>query len=253
MSDRETLQVLGANIDVLTWSIAVQRLLAWAQCRESRYVCACSVHSVVTATYDQRFQSVVNAADMATPDGGPVAWLLRKLGAVGQERINGPDLMWTFCEAAQAHGISVFFYGNTDDTLQKLEGSLRVAYPNLRIAGCYSPPFRPLTAEEDEAIVMRINASGAGMLFVGLGCPKQELWMAEHKGRIHAVMMGVGAAFDFHAGTLKRAPRWMQEHYLEWVHRLLSEPRRLWRRYLVTNSLFIWGAFWQLFKRAWAR
>lgn len=139
----------------------------------------------------------------------------------------------------------VYFYGSTEATLALLKRRLREAFPALRMR-MESPPFRALTAEEDSATVDRINSSGAGLVFVGLGCPKQERWMAEHRGRIHAVMIGVGAAFDFHAGTVRRAPAWMRDNGFEWLHRLLSEPRRLWKRYLVTNTLFIIGAARQL-------
>jgi len=205
-------------------------------------VCICNVHSVVTASRDAAFGRVVNEADMSTPDGAPVAWVLRRLGHIGQQRINGPDLMWRYCEQAEARGEPVFFYGGTEETLAQLKLKLLTAFPALTVAGSISPPFRALTPDEDTAIVEQINASGAGVVFVSLGCPKQELWMAAHRGRIHAVMIGVGAAFDYHAGTIKRAPKWMQDCGLEWFHRLVSEPRRLWKRYLVTNTLFVLGA-----------
>ena len=221
-------------------------------------VCICNVHSVVTASQDAAFGQVLQKADMATPDGAPIAWMLRRLGNAGQQRINGPDLMWRYCEAVQArcaslHGSAdtasrsgIFLYGSSEQTLATLKAKLQAAFPALNIAGAISPPFRALTPDEDAAIVAQINASGAGVVFVSLGCPKQELWMAAHHGRIHAVMVGVGAAFDYHAGTIRRAPKWMQDAGLEWLHRLASEPRRLWRRYLVTNTLFIFGAAKQL-------
>jgi N-acetylglucosaminyldiphosphoundecaprenol N-acetyl-beta-D-mannosaminyltransferase len=206
------------------------------------------VHSVVTATQDIQFGRVVSEADMATPDGAPVAWMLRRLGHVNQQRINGPDLMWRYCEQAQYRDESIFLYGGTEETLAALKVKLLAAFPSLKIAGAISPPFRALTAAEDAEIVEQINASGAGVVWVSLGCPKQELWMAAHRGRIHAVMVGVGAAFDYHAGTVKRAPKWMQNAGLEWLHRLSSEPRRLWRRYLFTNTIFIFLALKQLFE-----
>ena len=238
--------VLGTPIDTLTWDATLDRLFAWGRGRESRYVCICNVHSVVTATQDTEFGRVVNQADMVTPDGAPVAWMLRRLGSAGQQRINGPDLMWRYCEQAQTRDEAIFFYGSTEQTLVKLKARLLAAFPGLKIAGAISPPFRALTPAEDEDIVAQINASGAGVVWVSLGCPKQELWMAAHRGRINAVMVGVGAAFDYHAGTIKRAPKWMQDCGLEWLHRLVSEPRRLWKRYLVTNSLFVLGAARQL-------
>jgi N-acetylglucosaminyldiphosphoundecaprenol N-acetyl-beta-D-mannosaminyltransferase len=237
--ERITGSVLGAQIDALSWDGAMSRLLGWAGARESRYVCICNVHSVVTAYQDTTFQAVVNQADMATPDGMPVAWALRKMGVAGQQRINGPDLMWRYCAQAEACGQSVYFYGSTDGTLALLLARLKTTFPRLIIGGHYSPPFRALTDDEDAAVIARINASGAGVVFVSLGCPKQEMWMAAHRGKINAVMIGVGAAFDYHAGTIKRAPLWMQHAGLEWLLRLVSEPRRLWRRYLVTNTIYM--------------
>jgi N-acetylglucosaminyldiphosphoundecaprenol N-acetyl-beta-D-mannosaminyltransferase len=239
MAIRLTVTVLGVPIDPISWDGALAQLSAWAAHHESRYVCICNVHSVVAATQDTEFGHVVNEADMATPDGAPVAWMLRRLGHTGQQRINGPDLMWRYCEQAQSRNELIYFYGSTEKTLATLKLKLLAAFPNLKIAGTISPPFRAFTPDEDGAIVEQINASGAGVVFVSLGCPKQELWMAEHRGRIHAVMIGVGAAFDFHAGTIKRAPKWMQDSGLEWLHRLVSEPRRLWKRYLVTNTIFV--------------
>ena len=277
--------VLGAHIDALSWDDAVARLFGWARAHESRYVTICNVHVVVSASRDAAYREVINGSDMATPDGAPVAWMLRRQGFGGQPRISGPDLMWTLCERAASEGMPIYCYGSTEATLGLLEGRLRAAFPGLQMT-MESPPFRALTAEEDAAAVDRINASGAGIVFVGLGCPKQERWMAEHRGpvdtvrpepvegqpewvqgfdklspngggghvvsgcrqslQVKAVMIGVGAAFDFHAGTVRRAPAWMRDNGLEWLHRLLSEPGRLWKRYLVTNTLFILGAARQL-------
>lgn len=251
---REGAPVLGSFIDAVSWDDAVGRLVQWGERRESRYVCICNVHSVVTATQDAAFRTVLDEADMATPDGAPVAWALRRAGFAGQERINGPDLMWRYLAEAERRGQVVFFYGGTEDTLAKLQASLLRAFPRLRIGGLVSPPFRPLSAEEDEAYARQINAAGTAVLFVGIGCPKQEKWMAAHRGRIQAVMVGVGAAFDYHAGTIRRAPTWMQRCGLEWFHRLLSEPRRLWKRYLVTNSIFVMRMLpWLLSRRPVAR
>ena len=249
LPNRTTASVLGAPIDVFSWESALSRIAAWSAIRESRYVCICNAHSVVTATQDPAFAHVVDRADMATPDGAPVAWMLRKLGFAGQQRINGPDLMWKYCELAAKRNESIFLYGSTDETLTILQARLLTVLPGLQIAGAISPPFRTLTAEENAADVARINASGAGTVWVSLGCPKQEKWMAAHRGSVNAVMIGVGAAFDYHAGTIKRAPLWMQRRGLEWLHRLCSEPGRLWKRYLVTNTLFVLGAARQLVMR----
>ena len=243
---RQVHPVLGAVIDVLTWDEALQRIEAWADRNESRYVCICNAHSAVTASRDQAFRAAIAGADMATPDGAPVAWMLRRLGFAGQERINGPDLMWRLCARAATSGRAIYLMGSTDHTLAALQIRLGAQWPTLKIAGARSPPFRQLTMDEERELVDDVNRSGAGLVFVSLGCPKQELWMAKNQARLTGVMIGVGAAFDFHAGTVRRAPDWMRRRGLEWLHRLCSEPRQLWRRYLITNSAFMVGAALQL-------
>jgi len=243
---RQRRQVLGAPIDVVGAAAARARIAAWAAQRESRVVCICNVHSVVTAAQDPAFMRAIESADLATPDGAPVAWMLRRQGVATQTRVSGPDLMLDYCAHAAARGEAIFLYGSTEATLKALQQQLQTRWPALRIAGALSPPFRPPSEAEDEADVQAVNASGARTVWVSLGCPKQELWMAAHRGRIQAVMVGVGAAFDFHAGTVPRAPAWMRRNGLEWLHRLASEPRRLGRRYLVTNTVFMWRAALQL-------
>jgi N-acetylglucosaminyldiphosphoundecaprenol N-acetyl-beta-D-mannosaminyltransferase len=178
----------------------------------------------------------------------PLVWMMRRLGFPQQERVYGPDLTLRILEAAAQEGIPVGFYGSTPQTLERLLENLRRRFPALQVAYRCSPPFRPLTPEEDDAVVREMNASGTRVLFVGLGCPKQERWMAAHKGRVQAVMMGVGAAFDFLAGLKPQAPRWMQRAGLEWLFRLLSEPRRLWRRYFYHNPRFTVLALSQLLR-----
>ncbi len=243
---RERSDVIGAKIDVVYWGGAIATLLRWAAARESRYVCACNVHSVVTAQRDERLAASLRGADMVVPDGAPVAWLMRKTGVDAQQRVSGPDLMWRYFAAAATYGEAIFLLGGTEDTLERLQARIQATFPGLRVSGAYSPPFRALSAEEDAALVRMLNDSGATTVWVSLGCPKQETWMAEHRERVRSVMIGVGAAFGFHAGTVKRAPEWMQRLSLEWLHRLLSEPGRLWRRYLTTNTLFIVAAARQL-------
>ncbi|MGE0315581.1 MAG: WecB/TagA/CpsF family glycosyltransferase [Lautropia sp.] len=245
---RERVSVQGVRIDVLDWDLAVSRIDAWARLRSSRTVAICNSHSVVTARQDPAFAEALELADMATADGMPVAWMLRRLGHPTQARINGPDLMLRYCEHARRTGTSIFLYGNTEAVLSRLQDRLQARFAGLKIAGAISPPFRPMTEAEDAALVATIERSGAGVVFVSLGCPKQERWMHAHRGRIPAVMIGVGAAFDYHAGTLARAPAWMRDHGFEWLHRLASEPRRLWRRYLVTNTLFGIRAIGQLLR-----
>ncbi len=236
---RTTSEVLGTPIDVVTWDAAITRIAGWAAAHKSTSVCFCNVHSVVTAQSDPALAQALADADLAAPDGAPVAWLMRRQGHPEQGRVSGPDLMWRYFSHAQGSEQSVFLYGSSDATLTALCQRMRTEFPQLRIAGAYSPPFRPLSAQEDEDIVQMINHSGANTVWVGLGCPKQEIWMHQQKGRIQAVMLGVGAAFDFNAGLISRAPAWMRHTGLEWLHRLGSEPGRLWRRYLSTNTAFI--------------
>lgn len=234
--------VLGTPIDALGLAGALQRIEQWAAARESRVVCLCNAHSLVTAQQDEAHRRALHDADLAAPDGAPVAWLMRRRGVPQQTRVAGPDLMWAACAQAARSGQGIYFYGGEPHTLGRLQQRLQTQWPTLRVLGAHAPPFRAATPEEDALDVARINASGAVLVWVGLGCPKQEAWMAAHRGRVQAVMVGVGAAFDFHAGTRPRAPRWMREHGLEWLHRLASEPRRLGPRYLATNSRFIAAA-----------
>jgi N-acetylglucosaminyldiphosphoundecaprenol N-acetyl-beta-D-mannosaminyltransferase len=243
---RNGTHVMGAFIDTLSWDQVTAKIIAWGAAHESRYVCACNVHSVVTTTSDPELRAAVNGSDMTTPDGAPIAWACRHLGYPLQERISGPDLMWRYLREAERLGQSVYFYGSTENSLSKLQGALTANFPDLKIAGMKSPKFGALSESEDEADIQAINATGANVLFVGLGCPKQEKWMASHRGRVQSVMIGVGAAFDFHSGTIKRSPMWMQHLGLEWLHRLLSEPRRLFKRYLTTNTRFVIGISHQL-------
>lgn len=233
--------MLDVPIDVVDAKQALMRIASWAQLGESRVVCACNVHSVVTARQDPAFKEAIVSADLAVPDGAPVAWMMRRQGVRGQTRVCGPDLMTDYCAHAATTGEAIFLYGSTPNTLQTLQEKLLQKWPSLCVAGAHAPPFRPLTAAEDDAEVEAINRSGARTVWVSLGCPKQELWMIRHRGRINAVMVGVGAATDFHAGTVARAPPWMQAHGLEWLHRWISEPRRLTRRYLSTNTAFLWS------------
>lgn len=242
-------KVLGTFIDALDWEGALDRIFRWAARQESRSVCCCNVHSAVTATREPKFMAALAAADMTTADGAPMAWMMRRLGFPEQGRIDGPDLMWNCCAAAAAQGRAIFLYGSSLETLAALQTRLRAAFPGLVIAGTCSPPYRPLTPQEDAQTVDAIKASGAGVVFVSLGCPKQELWLADHRDRIPAVLIGVGAAFDYHSGALRRAPVWVRKAGLEWFFRLAVEPRRLWKRYLVTNSIFLLGAARQLLGR----
>jgi N-acetylglucosaminyldiphosphoundecaprenol N-acetyl-beta-D-mannosaminyltransferase len=242
-------RVLDCGVDALDRSAALNLVSQWARRHESRTVLFCNVHGLITARSDAAFAVALNRSDLVVPDGSPVAWMLRRFGVAGQRRVYGPDFFRDYCRLASARGESIYLYGGSPETLARLQSRLLEAFPGLQIAGALSPPFRPTSAEEDDETVARINASGAGTVWVGLGCPKQEIWMAGQRGRVQGVLLGVGAAFDFHAGTKRQAPAWMREGGLEWLHRLFTEPRRLWRRYLVTNSLFVILASWQLIQR----
>ena len=243
-------EILGSRINALGWDEVLQCLTVWAAQRQSRYVCISNVHMVVTARADAELAAALRQSDMATPDGAPIAWMLRRMGFAGQPRISGTELMRAYLAQAAGRDESTFLFGSSEETLKCLQEKLLQQFPGLRIVGTISPPFRPLSGEEDEAVVAQINASGAGTVWVSLGCPKQEKWMLEHRGKINAVMLGVGAAFDFIANRKTRAPVWMQERGLEWLFRLMKEPRRLWKRYLYTNSLFMLGAAKQLLVNA---
>jgi len=231
-------KILGIKVTPTSYKSATAYIIKWAQIPESYYICVANVHVVMEAYDSPDFKDVINTADIVTPDGMPLVWTLRRLGYPDQKRVYGPELTLRLIEASANGDISVGFYGGSPETLQRLIDVFQQKYPSLRIGYSFSPPFRTLSAEEDKAIIQQINASGARILFVGLGCPKQERWMAEHKGKIQAVMLGVGAAFDFIAGVKKQAPRWMQKNGLEWLYRFSQEPRRLWRRYLVYNPRF---------------
>ena len=239
--------IIGSRVDPISYAQATHQIIGWAKQHESRYVCVANVHMLMEAYDAPEFQNIVNAADLVTPDGMPLVWMLRCLGYSKQERVYGPDLTVKLIEAAVMQEMGIGFYGGTVETLAQLTALFKEKYPNLQIKYSYSPPFRELTAAEDESVILAVNASGAEILFIGLGCPKQERWMAVHKGRIRAVMVGVGAAFDIHARQKPQAPAWMQHAALEWLFRLVSEPHRLWRRYLYHNPRFLALALLQLF------
>jgi N-acetylglucosaminyldiphosphoundecaprenol N-acetyl-beta-D-mannosaminyltransferase len=209
---------------------------------------AANVHVVMSAYWNRSFQKIVNAAALVTPDGMPLVLGLRLLGNKKQSRVYGPDLMLAWCERAAQLQIPIYLYGGTEQTLEKLRYNLEQRFPGLEIAGSHAPPFRPLSLDEEAADIARIQASGAPVVFVGLGCPKQEKWMARQQGKLSAVMVGVGAAFRFHSGEVSQAPRWMMAWGLEWLYRLAMEPGRLWKRYLLHNPVFVVLFGWQLLR-----
>jgi N-acetylglucosaminyldiphosphoundecaprenol N-acetyl-beta-D-mannosaminyltransferase len=234
-------RILGMRVDASTYARAVQAILEMAESGGGA-TCVATVHMVMEAHDDPAFQRIVNAADLVTSDGMPLVWCLRARGLREAERVYGPDLMPAVCAAAAARGVPVGLYGGSPDVIAQLPQRLAERFPGLRIAFASSPPYRALTPIEDAAVVEAIRESGARILFVGLGCPKQERWMAAHREQLECAMVGVGAAFDFLAGAKRQAPRWVQRAGLEWLFRLASEPRRLWRRYAIHNPRFVWLA-----------
>lgn len=220
---------------------ARETIFAWVARREPHYVCVTGVHGVMESRRDESLRRIHREAGLVTPDGMPLVWLAHLRGLANVTRVYGPDLMCACCGGSVVHGYRHFLYGATDRVTERLATRLRGLFPRLQIAGRYSPPFRALTAAEDDDVARRIADSGADIVWVGLSTPKQERWMAEHVGRLAApVLVGVGAAFDFLSGEKRQAPRWMQRNGLEWCFRLAAEPRRLGARYLVNNPRFVW-------------
>lgn len=239
--------VLGVRVDAVQIPEMIRRLERWiAEGPRGRYVTLTNVHAIMEAQTQPAFKQVLNQAASVCPDGMPLVWMGRRTGYAMPRRVYGPDLLWDFCRTTERQGYSHFFYGGGPGIAQRLAAELKARFPGVRVAGCYSPPFRSLSAEEDVAVVRMINAAAPDLLWVGLGCPKQEFWMHEHAGRLRVpVMLGVGQAFDIYGGSLRQAPRWMREHGLEWLFRLCLEPRRLGKRYLVYNGWFVASIGWQ--------
>jgi len=237
----DRVNLLGVGVSAIDMAQALETIERWLVGREQHYVCISGVHGIMESQRDEALRRIHNRAGLVTPDGMPLVWLSRLHGLCHVERVYGPDLMLACCERSVARGYRHFFYGGGEGVALRLADRLRQRYPGLRVAGTYTPPFRPLGAAEDQEIVREINSADPDIVWVGLSTPKQERWMAAHVGRLSApVLIGVGAAFDFHAGLKKQAPRWMQRSGLEWLFRLGTEPRRLWRRYLRNNPAFIW-------------
>lgn len=236
----QRVNILGVGIMPIDLGQAVATLDRWREEGRRDYVCCVSVHGLVTAQRDPAIRSAINRCGLATEDGMPLVWWCRRAGFADAGRVCGSDLLDAMCALAVRRGHRHYFYGGTPAVLERLVSRLTHRYPGLVIAGHRSPPFRPLTEAEDAADVAAINEARPDYVWVGLGMPKQEKWMASHVGRIHAAaLLGIGAAFDFHAGMLPRAPAWMQRSGVEWLFRLANEPRRLAHRYLVDNTIFI--------------
>lgn len=232
--------ILGVKISTVNLPQAIATIDRWITTCQANYVCVTPVHSVMDCYHQPDLKPIFNNSGMTTPDGMPIVWLLRGHGYNHVDRVYGPDLMREICKQSMQKGYRHFLYGGATGVPEKLATILQRDYPGLTIVGTYSPPFRALTAAEDQTIIAQINSTKPDIVWVGLGSPKQERWMAAHVGQIEgATLIGVGAAFDFLSGAKKQAPRWIQRSGFEWLFRLLSEPRRLWRRYLVNNSLFV--------------
>jgi N-acetylglucosaminyldiphosphoundecaprenol N-acetyl-beta-D-mannosaminyltransferase len=241
-----TQKVLDFPITALRFDKQIQIILQWAIERESKSVCVANVHMLMEAHWHPDFASVLRSADLVTPDGMPIVWMMRYMGVRHQDRVAGMDIFLALCQQAQAKNLSVLFLGSHTEILSRIKKRLDQEFPQLKIAAMEPLPFRPLTEAEDEALVAKINATGAHIVLVSLGCPKQENWMAQHRGKIQAVMIGLGGVFPIYAGIHKRAPRMVRDLGLEWLYRWMQEPRRLWGRYVTTIPPFIWLATKQM-------
>jgi len=241
-----TQRVLDFPITALRFHDQIQTILKWAIARESKTVCVANVHMLMEGYWNAEFGRVLKNADLVTPDGMPLVWMMRLLGAPYQDRVAGMDILLALCQLAQTQDISVCFVGSQTEILSIMRKRLEAEFPQLKIAAMEPLPFRSLTQDEDEALMKKINASGAGLVLVSLGCPKQENWTDQHKNKIQGVMIGLGGVFPVYAGIQKRAPRMVRDLGLEWLYRIVQEPRRLWRRYVQTIPPFIWLAIKQL-------
>lgn len=237
-----TCNIMGVNIAAINMQWLIDFTKKYIKELSGDYLCVSNVHTTVMSYDNADYCTVQNGGIMAIPDGGPLSSVGRKRGFSKMERTTGPDYLKEVLNISAQEGYRHYFYGSTEETLNRLQLVLKKEYPEVEVAGMYSPPFRALTDEEDREIVKLINMSNADFVWIGLGAPKQEYWMAEHQGKINGFMVGVGAAFDYLAGNIERAPMWMQKCNLEWLYRLMQEPKRLFKRYFYTNTKFIWNA-----------
>lgn len=241
--------VLGVQVSAVNMDQTLDILDHWITEGINKYVCVTGVHGVMESRRDETLQQIHNAAGLVTPDGMPLVWWTRSCGWRHVRRVYGPDLLLACCQRSITTGYRHFFYGGQEGVAELLARRLTKRFPGLIIAGTYTPPFRALTEHEEENVVNIINGAAPDIVWVGLSTPKQEYWMAEHVGRLDApVLIGVGAAFDFHAGLKRQAPVWMQHNGLEWLFRLGNEPRRLWKRYLLNNPAFVWLALQEIWR-----
>lgn len=235
-------KIFGIFVDAVSWDRALERIHALATGSGSHRVCTCNLHGLALGRDSPDLRKAMNDADLVVPDGMPVAWILSRSGFAGQERIDGPGLMWRCAQLAEKQGLPVGLFGSTPATLDRLQARMKEAFPGLDICIACAPPYGDETALDAPELIGQLKAAAPALLFVGLGCPKQDLWMARNAGRLAGVMLGVGAAFDFHAGVLRRAPRILRRLGLEWAFRLAQEPRRLFTRYC--RAFAVLAAYW---------
>lgn len=234
-----TINILGVNIAVTNMTDTIRAITDNLEEWRGKYICVSNVHTTVTAYENEEYRQIQNGAVMALPDGGPLSSYARKHGYKEAQRVTGPDLMQKILKISAERKWKHFFYGSSQNTLDKLKEVIMIRYENVEVVGMISPPFRELTEEEDTEYIKVINDANPDFVWIGLGAPKQEIFMNAHENRINALMLGVGAAFDYESGKIKRAPHWMQKHDLEWLYRLIQDPKRLFKRYLATNLKFI--------------
>lgn len=239
MEELQHCEILKTNINVTNMSDTIKYIGEHLDDLRGKYICVSNVHTTVMSYENEEYRKIQNGAAMALPDGAPLSSYSRRKGYKQAQRVTGPDLMLELFAISKEKGYRHYFYGATEETLQSMREVLERDYPGIEIAGMYAPPFRALTPQEDAQIVAKINESRPDFIWIGLGAPKQEEWMYQHMGQLQGVLIGVGAGFDYLAGYIKRAPRWMQRMSLEWLYRLLQDPKRLWRRYFTSNVKFI--------------
>ncbi len=245
-AESKRVRVVSLLVNVCNYESAIKQITDLVGKGNGGYVCFSTVHMIMESYDNRKFGEKVNNANMVIPDGMPLVWMQKLQGVEEAGRVRANSIMRMLLEHAEKQNLSVGFYGGKQEVIDKIQVKAKKEFPNLKIAYAYSPPFRPLTEEEDKRITVEINRTKPDILFMGLGCPKQENWMSAHKDKVKAIMLGVGASFDFYAGNVRESPEWLQELGLEWLYRLTQEPRRLWKRYLILNPRFMWLATLQL-------
>jgi N-acetylglucosaminyldiphosphoundecaprenol N-acetyl-beta-D-mannosaminyltransferase len=242
LENENRVRVVSLLTNVCNHDSAVRKIAEMAKAGKGNYVCFSTVHMVMESFDNPEFAKIVNDAGLIITDGMPIVWMQKLQGVEEASRVRANDLMIMMCEYAEKNNLKVGFYGGRQEVIDAILERAKRDFPKLQISYAFSPPFRSLTEEEDAKITGEINQAETQILFVGLGCPKQELWMAAHRDKVNAVMLGVGASFDFYAGNIKESPKWMGKLGLEWLFRLTQEPKRLWKRYMILNPRFMWLA-----------